>query len=187
MNSFSEDLKRAVAYHGHLCSGQVLGVRMARLGLKQLGITDPASYRDLIVYVEADRCIADAVAIVTGCKPGRRRLKFFDYGKMAVSLLDLKTAQAFRISSIGEKLPEYGDDPVRFFSPIPDEQLFRVTPVTIHYSTYDLPGKPLEIVRCECCGEEIFDHRQVSLKGQIFCQSCAFGAYFTPLKEHPDN
>ncbi|MEG1585083.1 MAG: FmdE family protein, partial [Anaerovorax sp.] len=72
MISFHEDLERAVKYHGHLCSGQVLGVRMARMGMRLLGIEDPDNFRDLIAYVETDRCIADAVGTVTGCKLGRR-------------------------------------------------------------------------------------------------------------------
>ncbi|MBR2696208.1 MAG: hypothetical protein IKE48_01740 [Parasporobacterium sp.] len=40
MRTFREDVERAVSYHGHLCSGQCIGVKMARLGLKTLGL-DP--------------------------------------------------------------------------------------------------------------------------------------------------
>ena len=28
MRSFEEDLNRAIAFHGHLCGGQITGVRM---------------------------------------------------------------------------------------------------------------------------------------------------------------
>ena len=70
MRSFEEDLNRAIAFHGHLCGGQITGVRMARYALKYFGIDDPDHYRDLIVYAECDRCLTDAIMVVTGCHPG---------------------------------------------------------------------------------------------------------------------
>jgi formylmethanofuran dehydrogenase subunit E len=36
--TFMELLDRAAAFHGHLCSGQIVGVRLAMLGLRLLGI-----------------------------------------------------------------------------------------------------------------------------------------------------
>ena len=53
--TFEEDLDRAVAFHGHLCGGQVIGTRMARLALGYFHIEDPDTYRDLIAFVECDR------------------------------------------------------------------------------------------------------------------------------------
>ena len=41
MKSLDDYLLDAEQAHGHLCAGQVLGVRMAMLGLQQLGIDDP--------------------------------------------------------------------------------------------------------------------------------------------------
>ena len=41
MKSFDEYVRDAEQAHGHLCAGQILGVRMAMLGLEKLGITDP--------------------------------------------------------------------------------------------------------------------------------------------------
>lgn len=36
-----ELLAEAVAFHGHLCPGQVLGVRMAQAGCREIGVEDP--------------------------------------------------------------------------------------------------------------------------------------------------
>ena len=71
--TFEEDLQRAISFHGHLCGGQLTGVRMARYALNYFGIEDPDTYRDLVVYVECDRCLTDAIMTVTNCHPGKRR------------------------------------------------------------------------------------------------------------------
>ena len=88
----------AQAFHGHLCHGMVMGVRMARLGCRELGIDDPQSYRDLVVYVEMDRCASDAVSVVAGVTLGKRRLKWVDYGKMAATFVDLASGRAVRVA-----------------------------------------------------------------------------------------
>ena len=77
---FDALLEQAEAAHGHMCAGQVLGVRMALLGLRILGIEDPlgADRKRLITYVEIDRCATDAIGLVTGCRLGKRTLKFRD-------------------------------------------------------------------------------------------------------------
>ena len=178
MNTFQEDLQEAVAYHGHLCSGQIIGVRMARLGLKTLGIDDPKSFKDLLVYVECDRCLTDAIGTVTGCKLGRRTLKWMDYGKSAAAFMNMETAQAVRIKTKTHMRPPEGADLVGFFDAIPDEEMFSVRRVKIYYRPVDLPGKPLEAMDCPKCGEEVIDGRQVTRGGTAICKACAYGAYY---------
>ena len=98
-SDFSGLLDESIKTHGHLCAGQVLGVRMSVLGLREIGISDPkgADRKSLIVFVEMDRCATDAVQSVTGCSLGKRSMKFMDYGKMAATFLNLKTNKAKRI------------------------------------------------------------------------------------------
>jgi formylmethanofuran dehydrogenase subunit E len=91
------DAERA---HGHLCAGQVLGVRMAMLALRELGVGDPRvrtlasgelnpDRKRLVTFVEIDRCATDAIGVVTGCRVGKRALKLRDFGKMAATFVDL--------------------------------------------------------------------------------------------------
>lgn len=61
----NELLDRCVSYHGHLCMGQTLGVRLALKGMKLIGTSNP---RQMIVLIENDRCIADAIQPV--CRHG---------------------------------------------------------------------------------------------------------------------
>lgn len=183
MNSFEQDLQNAVEYHGHLCSGQIIGVRMARYALNLLGIDNPKAFRDLVVYVECDRCLTDAIGTVTGCKLGRRNLKWMDYGKSAATFLNTRTDDAVRIYRIGHMYPSEGEDLVEFFNRIPDEKMFHANQVKVYYKPTDLPGKPLDSMICPICGEEVIDGRQVVRDGQEICKACNDGAYYSIRKE----
>lgn len=183
MRTLQEDLDAAVAYHGHLCNGMVLGVRMARLGLQKLGIDDPLHYRDLVVYVEVDRCLADAVRVVTGCSLGKRRLKWVDCGKMAATFVDLATDRAIRIAVTGEsRSPSKGENVVSFWQAFPDEEIFKWEFVRVNIPPEDLPGKPSRKVQCQICGEYVLDGREVRAGDKVSCRSCAQGAYYSPLE-----
>ena len=87
-------LADAAVAHGHLCAGQVLGVRMAMFACALLHVTDPrgADRKRLVTFVEIDRCATDAIGVVTGCRLGKRALKFVDWGKMAATFVDLQRA-----------------------------------------------------------------------------------------------
>ena len=97
MRSFEELLQESSATHGHRCAGQVLGVRMAMVGCREVEIDEPKGCKKLIVYVEMDRCATDAIQAVTGCSLGKRTLKFLDYGKMAATFFNMETRKAMRV------------------------------------------------------------------------------------------
>src|SRR6476620_364502 len=98
MKSLDEYLRDAEQAHGHLCAGQVLGVRMAMLGLEKLGIDDPhcKDRKRTVTFVEIDRCATDAIGVVTGCRLGKRARKFRDWGKMAATFVDVNPDQTVR-------------------------------------------------------------------------------------------
>src|ERR1700734_1837218 len=99
MKSLDEYLRDAEQAHGHLCAGQVLGVRLAMLGLIKLGIDDPQGKdrKRLVTFVEIDRCATDAVAVGTGWRLGKGALKFRDWGKVAATFVDVRTGKENRI------------------------------------------------------------------------------------------
>ena len=182
--------------HGHLCPGQVVGVRMALLGGRLIGLDVPAQGRDIkkiIVYVEMDRCTADAVAHTTGVKLGRRSLKHVDYGIMAATFINLETGRAFRIISTEESrdltdvyAPEIGDPAERrieAYRRMPDEVLFRIQEVEVELSEYDLPGPTRKKVVCRACGQVVRDNREVVVNGWALCRPCAGQGYFRVLRE----
>lgn len=174
MNTFEQELAQAVAFHGHLCAGQVIGTRMARLALRYFGIDDPATYRDLVAFVECDRCLADAVMSVARCNLGRRRLKWYDYGVMSATFYDIRSGKAIRISQPQGNHCGRGVDPVAFFEGIPDDKLFDVTEVELPDLTEeDLPSSHGHGLACEECGELVHNGREVVRDGRVLCKKCA--------------
>src|SRR5436309_10480230 len=101
MKTFDEYVELARIAHGHICAGQILGLRMAIHGVGLLGLEDPAGKdrKRLITFVEIDRCATDAIGVVTGCRLGKRALKFRDWGKMAATFVDVATGTAIRIAA----------------------------------------------------------------------------------------
>ena len=196
MKPFDELLASSAEAHGHLCPGQVVGVRMAMLGCRLIGLDDPQSrdqIKKLIVYVEMDRCTGDAVAHVTGAKLGRRSLKFVDYGIMAATFLNLETNTAYRILSTEEardlasvyapEIPDKYQQQLRAYKRMPDSVLFKVQQVEVPLSEFDLPGPTRRKVSCSQCGQAVRDHREIVVDGASLCHPCAHGAYFMNARE----
>ncbi len=183
-------LNESVKIHGHLCPGQVLGVRLSMLGLKLTGITDPKGKdrKNLVVYVEIDRCATDAIQSVTGCSLGKRSLKFLDFGKMAAAFVNLETGKAVRILAKEESkdkaknyIPDIEDKykcQLEAYKIMPDDELFEWAEVKVEIPEEDMPGRPTRRIKCEKCGEHVQDNRDVSIEGKLFCKACAEGAYY---------
>jgi formylmethanofuran dehydrogenase subunit E len=188
MKSLQEYLELAAIAHGHLCAGQVLGVRLAMLGLQELGIDDPVAERKRIVtYVEIDRCVTDAVALVANSRLGKRALKFRDWGKVAATFCDLQTGRAVRIAAKESSkqaalkmFPELGKDAgqQKAYAQLPDEVLFDKRWVKVEIHPEDLPGFKGPRVVCAQCGEGINFKREVVVEGRTLCRSCAGESYY---------
>jgi formylmethanofuran dehydrogenase subunit E len=196
MQTFEALLGEAEVAHGHLCAGQILGVRMAMLGCQRLGIDDPkgADRKRLVTFVEIDRCATDAIGVVTGCRLGKRALKFRDWGKMAATFLDLSTGRAIRIAALEsskqrarELYPDVepkNKQQMLAYRELPDAELFAEEWVQVPMHARELPGYKSERIACAVCGEGINYDRQVEVGGQILCQGCAFPEtrYYQPLR-----
>lgn len=191
MQSFSTLLAESVKKHGHLCAGQVIGVRMAMLGCRLIEIPDPKlpQYRkQLLVYVEIDRCATDAIESVTGCRLGRRSLKFKDFGINAATFVNLDTRQAFRIISTEasrELAREYApaaltptEQQLEGYKIMPDGVLFDVQQVIPKIAEWELPGPPRRHAVCTQCGQMVRDGRELQYDDRVLCRPCAGESYF---------
>jgi formylmethanofuran dehydrogenase subunit E len=193
MKTLHEYLQAAAVAHGHLCAGQVLGVRMAMLGLKKLGLEDPdgADRKRLVTFVEIDRCATDAVMVVTGCRLGKRALKFRDWGKVAATFVNVETGKAVRVSAkesskaLAKSLhPEIADknrQQMQAYEELTDEQLFQTQWVHVELPPEEFPGYKGERVVCARCGEGINFRREVRIGGKVLCRACAGERYYEPI------
>src|ERR1700688_1810161 len=187
MKTLAEYLELAAVAHGHLCAGQVLGVRLAMLGLEELGMDDPVAERKRIVtYVEIDRCVTDAVALVANCRLGKRALKFRDWGKVAATFVDLETGRAVRIAAkeyskqaARVMFPEMAKDAgqQKTYAALSDEVLFDKQWVKVEVQPEDLPGFKGPRVVCAQCGEGINLKREVVGKARPLSRSCSGKKY----------
>jgi formylmethanofuran dehydrogenase subunit E len=192
MKTLDQYLSDAEQAHGHLCAGQVLGVRLAMLGLEKLGIDDPRGKdrKRLVTFVEIDRCATDAIAVVTGCRLGKRALKFRDWGKLAATFVDVETGKAVRIAAresskalAREMHPEIeskNQQQMLAYREMSERDLFDVQPVKVGLQPEDFPGYKGDRIVCERCGEGINFKREVRRGGSILCRGCAGENYFTP-------
>jgi formylmethanofuran dehydrogenase subunit E len=198
-----ELLRDAQIAHGHLCAGQVLGVRMAMLALARLGIEDPRSKsspdrKRLVTFVEIDRCATDAIGVVTGCRVGKRALKLRDWGKMAATFVDLQAPlgenayKGLRVVALesskaraAELYPGLAKNPQQMhaYRELPDDDLFSATWVRVPLPPSEFPGYKGQRLACARCGEGVNFDRFIEREGERLCLGCADEAhrYYTPL------
>jgi formylmethanofuran dehydrogenase subunit E len=198
MLSLDEYLREAEQAHGHLCAGQVLGVRLAVLGLEKLGIEDPRGKdrKRLVTFVEIDRCATDAIAVVTGCRLGKRALKFRDWGKMAATFVDLgikdvSTGKAIRIAakesskalarSMHPEIESKNQQQMLAYREMAEYDLFTKQWVKVELPAEEFPGYKGERIVCAECGEGINFRREVLRDGLVLCRACAGEKYYEIL------
>jgi formylmethanofuran dehydrogenase subunit E len=187
----------AESAHGHLCAGQILGVRMAMLGCRRLGIDEPRG-RDrkrLVTFVEIDRCATDAIGVVTGCRLGKRALKFRDWGKMAATFVDIPSDRAIRIAAresskelahaLHPEIENRNQQQMLAYRELSDADLFNEEWVRVTLPAKEFPGYKGDRLVCAKCGEGINYDRFVERGGQRLCQACANPdeRYYQPLGE----
>jgi len=194
MESIDTLLKECERLHGHMCAGQLLGTRMALLGCRLIGVDDPrgADRKKLIVWVEIDRCMTDAISAVTGVRLGKRSLKYVDYGKVAATFLNTESNRAVRIVAsessralADERYSDIADKRQRQFraySEATDDELFKTELVSVELRDLDAPGSPRSRVICAVCGEGVNDGREViGPDGDALCRGCDQGTYYSKI------
>jgi formylmethanofuran dehydrogenase subunit E len=193
MLSLDQYLREAEQAHGHLCAGQVLGVRLAMLGLEKLGIEDPRGKdrKRLVTFVEIDRCATDAIAVVTGCRLGKRALKFRDWGKMAATFVDLESGRAIRVAakesskvlarSMHPEIESKNQQQMLAYREMAADDLFSTQWVKVELPEEEFPGYKGERIVCAECGEGINFRREVRKDGRTLCRACAGESYYETM------
>jgi formylmethanofuran dehydrogenase subunit E len=180
MSEFETYVKKVGDYHGHICFGIAMGTKMTLAAMRHLELDPDVKNKNLIVYAEIDRCMTDAIQVITGCTLGHRTLKHVDYGKFAATFVNLTTGKAVR-ATIRESFEIKGspEEVVDRMEKTPESQIVNIQKVEVNIPETDLPGFPKKRANCSVCGERIMDGREVCLKEQVLCRACANGKYYT--------
>jgi formylmethanofuran dehydrogenase subunit E len=189
MRNLQTLLAQSAEQHHCLCPRQVLGVRMGLLAGELLELDLPNPEKRLFTFVETDGCGLDGISVATGCTVGRRNMRVLDIGKMAATFVDTVTREALRIVPLGSArtyAERYAPDGVDrwqaqllAYQIMPVEELFAVQPVVLTVSLKDIISRHGLRVRCERCGEEIMNGREVKDGSMLICRSCAGQAYYS--------
>lgn len=201
---FERLLQKAAELRGHMCSGLTLGLKMAKLGLKLLDMSDPEKREQLVVFVENDKCPVDAIQVATGCSAGSRRLKMVNYGKSAASFVNRSTGEGYRVAekkdltsraidlavkdhiiAPNEKVAEFSklerQIMMNAFAKLPTEELFDYYPIKVTGEVPLVSPKTEPRRTCSKCGEEIRGGLAVKQNKEVYCKGCANGSYYQTL------
>ena len=205
IDDFEGLLQKASELRGHRCLGLPLGIKMAQMGLKLLNLTEEEKREYLVVFVENDKCPADAIQIATGCSAGSRKLKMLYYGKSAATFVDGRTGEGYRVFSKKDLTPRAlhlavkdniikADEKVEpmsklerqvlmnAFMKMSPKELFDFQVVKVTWDSPLLRSKMDPAVYCSKCGEDIMSGMGVKQDdGTILCRSCQKGPYYHPL------
>ena len=183
-----ELLKLSSSRHDHLCPRQVLGVRMGLAGLQAVGLAAPMPHKAALVIVETDGCFADGIEVATGAAVGHRTLRVQDLGKIAAVFANIGTGQTIRLSpnpDIRQRALNYAKEiktkyhaQLKGYQLMPETELFKFQDVFLDPPIELILSRPGLRVKCDHCGEEIINARQVLVNGGTFCAVCAGEGYY---------
>jgi len=181
-------LEKSMQHHDHLCPRQVLGVRIGLAGMKTLGFNEPPTKKQLLVISETDGCFVDGLIAATHCTVGHRTLRVEDYGKVAATFVDTKTARAIRVAptlDVREKAYTYAlNEPRHYFAQMqayqimPDVEMLTVQEVVLNSPIGQIVSRPGVRASCDVCGEEIMNEREIHRNGLTLCRACAGEGYY---------
>ena len=186
-------MAKLAALHDHLCPRQVLGLRMGFSAGELLGLDLPRSDKRLLVFVETDGCLADAVSVATGCWLGHRTLRLIDQGKAAATFADTQTGRAVRIwphpDARRRALERIPDARSRWhaqrdaYQIMDSTELLRAEPIQLDLDLAAIISRPGTRVACIVCGEEIVNERERVVRGLPHCRSCAGERYYRAAED----
>ena len=177
--------------HDHLCPKQVLGVRIGVAALERFGVGPRPEGKRFLVFVETDGCFASGVEAATGAAVDHRTLRVEDCGKLAATIVDTTSGEAYRfvpksgVRTLGccyapEAANEYQAQ-ILGYQRMPIEELCDVTAVCLKVPVKRIVSMPGRRTVCAVCGEEIINEREVVVDGKTLCKTCAGDGYYVPL------
>ncbi len=185
-------IELAVALHGHLAPGIALGIRMSEIAL--LHLNTKKGDKHLIGISETARCLADAVQAAAGCTPGHGNMYVEDYGKLAITIGDIRTKRGVRVAlradagnfsalmnkwmmRLGRLSHEEEDELSKRLLDM-DKEYFLVQDIAIERSQN---FENSAIARCPVCSEYIPENLVEKKDDKVYCKACGGNRYYKVL------
>ena len=188
------DIAQVQQFHGHLCPGLAIGIRVAEKAVAEMG--ERPGDEEVVALVETDNCAVDAIQFITGCTFGKGNLINLDYGKNAFRFIRRKDGKAIRIvvkSDFGKTpTPEeeqvmqrirngnasaddrqesdrIRQDRIESILSAPLDELLDVQTIRA-----EIPARAriFSSVACDQCGEKTMEIRLHVLGGKKYCPEC---------------
>jgi formylmethanofuran dehydrogenase subunit E len=171
LEGLPEDLRKVVAFHGHLCPGLLLGYRAALAATTALQVSESED-EELLAIVENRSCSVDAFQVLLSTTFGKGNLFFRDHGKQVFTVADRRSGRAIRLAfRLGADSQHRGsrEERMEYLLNANTAELFHLNAVEIK-----LPDTA-EIhptVRCARCEEGVMSTRTVEADGRVLCLPC---------------
>lgn len=187
----SELVDEVFKFHGHLCPGGALGIRVSEVALAAVG--HHSKKTPVVALVESSLCEVDAIQYLTGCTLGKRNLIHRDHGKRIYTFWRRSEASGIRIVSKVETPADLYAVHQRIHDGVatPDEvQAFEQIQVTRREHVMQAPvdelfdveifgqGAPsetrlVEHVPCQSCGDRTAVTHLHDVGDEMVCPVCA--------------
>ncbi|PKM78312.1 MAG: formylmethanofuran dehydrogenase [Firmicutes bacterium HGW-Firmicutes-15] len=186
-------MELAIQFHGHICPGLLMGIRVAEFAQKHLDVSQDYD-EELLAVVETNSCGVDAIQAILGCTFGKGNLIFKDYGKNVYTIASRDKNRAVRIAQKFKDRPD--PDSVRYrqlnqkadltdtevnekenllgvifekIMSMPFEEIFNWQEIE-----FDFPEKAqiYPTVQCALCGEGVMEPRAIKNEQGYICPTC---------------
>lgn len=188
------DIAQVQHFHGHMCPGLAIGIRVAEQSLLEMG--ERPGDEEVVAIVETDNCAVDAIQFITGCTFGKGNLIHLDYGKNAFRFFRRKDGKAIRIRvkpDIWKPLRPDEDVLMKKWWQGATDETEKQEVARLHQQRTDyILGAPLaelldvlpiqpqiparacifNSVTCAGCGEKTMETRVRLLEGKSYCPEC---------------
>jgi len=188
------DITQVKQFHGHMCPGLAIGIRVAELAIAEMG--DRPGDEEVVAIVETDNCAVDAIQFITGCTFGKGNLIHLDYGKNAFRFIRRRDNKAIRIRLKSDAMkPLKPDEDQRLqrwregnASEMEKQEVMRLqkeraelilkAQITDLLEVQSIPPEIPDRARifnslaCARCGEKVMETRLHLLEGKVYCTEC---------------
>ncbi len=179
---FEKPLAESVQSYGHLCPGQVLGVKMSLRGLRDRHSGPKVQTAERFPCHRGNGPLrAQRGAVRDRLQPRPKNAKAHGLRQNGNDLCGPENGAVRsreRAKGYSLDIDDVYAAQCEAYKVMSDVELFEVTNVEVLLRAEDMQDRPLRRIRCDICGELVQDMRGIYRGRQVLCKPCANGGYY---------